>query len=246
MKTIRQKIRRLAPVALALAVMATLPAAAQTSDELDAAELEAAIADAIVRVFRMHAEKGDAEAQNNLGGMYQRGESVPRDHAEAAHWYRRSAEQGHANAQFNLGITYVTGEGMPQDHAEAARWFRRSAEQGDAIAQNNLGAMYYEGQGVPQDFAEAARWLRHSAEQGDAIAQLNLGGMYELGHGVAQNFVQAHKWLNLAASQLGTSDQDQRDTAVRSRDRVAALLSPTEIAEAQRLAREWRPGQAPD
>ena len=106
--------------------------------------------------------------------------------------------------------------------------------------------MYADGDDVPQDYAEAVRWYRRSAEQGTARVQFNLGLMYESGNGVAQNFVQAHKWFNLAASRLGTSDRDLRDTVVRSRDRVAARLSPTEVAEVQRLAREWRPGQAPD
>ena len=82
------------------------------------------------------------------------------------------------------------------------------------------------------------RRYRRSAEQGNASAQNNLGNMYAYGNGVVQNFVQAHKWYNLAASRFGTSDRDGRDTAVRNRDRVASRLSPTEIAEAQRLAPE--------
>ncbi len=90
------------------------------------------------------------------------------------------------------------------------------------------------------DYATALRGFRIHAEQGHAIAQLALGLKYEAGDGVAQNLVQAHKWYNLAASRLGTSDRDRHDTAVRDRDRVAARLTPTELAEAQRLAREWR------
>ncbi len=136
--------------------------------------------------------------------------------------------------------------GKDPDGATALRGFRIHAEQGNAIALFNLGFAYTVGEGVPQDHAEAARWYRRAAEQGDADAQFALGLMYESGNGVAQNFVQAHKWFNLAASRLGASDRDLRDTMVRGRDRVAARLSPTEIAEAQRLAREWQPEQAPD
>ena len=35
--------------------------------------------------------------------MYELGEEVPKDDAEAVHWFRLAAEQGHASAQFSLG-----------------------------------------------------------------------------------------------------------------------------------------------
>ena len=62
------------------------------------------------------------------------------------------------------------------------------------------------------------------------IALYNLGFIYEKGRGVTQDYVQAHKWYNLSAA-LG----------LRERDRLASLMTPAQIAEAQRLAREWRP-----
>ena len=173
--------------------------------------------------------------------MYAKGEGVPQNHTEAARWYRRAAELGHAGAQFNLGVMYDKGEGVPQNHAEAARWYRRAAEQGVADAQLNLGLMYDEGEGIPQDYAEAARWYRLAAEQGHAKARVNLGGMYEFGAGVPQDLVQAHKWYNLAASRASSSNPDLRETAVRSRDRMAARLTRAQLAKAQRLAREWQP-----
>ena len=72
------------------------------------------------------AEQGDADAQNNLGVMYIRGEGVTQDSAEAGQWYRQAAEQGHARAQYNLGVMYIRGEGVTQDSAEAARWYRQA------------------------------------------------------------------------------------------------------------------------
>ena len=48
--------------------------------------------------------------------MYDRGERVPQDYAEAIKWYRKAAEQGYASAQYNLGIMYDDGEGVPQDY----------------------------------------------------------------------------------------------------------------------------------
>ncbi len=83
-----------------------------------------------------------AEAQFLIAGMYERGQGVPQDYAEAVKWLRKAAEQGHAKAQFNLGLMYRKGQGVPQDYAKALQWFRKAAEQGVAKAQFNLGLMY--------------------------------------------------------------------------------------------------------
>ena len=120
------------------------------------------------------------------------------------------------------------------DYATALREFRVLAEQGDADAQTNLGFIYNYGQGVPQDYAEAANWYRKAAEQGHTGGQYNLGLMYFRGWGVPQDDVQAHMWLNLAGTQ-----GDEK--AAKNRDNVAERMTPAQIAEAQKLAREWKP-----
>jgi hypothetical protein len=53
------------------------------------------------------AEKGDVDAQTNLGLMYQNGWGVPQDDKEAVRWYTLAAEQEHAKAQYNLGVMYA-------------------------------------------------------------------------------------------------------------------------------------------
>ena len=110
------------------------------------------------------------------------------------------------------------------------------ANAGDADAQYNLGASYYIGQGVPQDYAQAAAWYRKAAEQGHADAQFNLGAAYGIGEGVPEDYVESHKWLNLAASRASAEKQKQ---FVETRDGVAQLMTPAQLAEAQKLAREW-------
>jgi len=80
------------------------------------------------------AELGDAEAQYNLGVMYDQGASVDQDLGKAASWYRKAAEQGFTDAQTNLGMMYYRGEGVPGDHTEAARWFQLAADKGDTEA----------------------------------------------------------------------------------------------------------------
>lgn len=80
------------------------------------------------------AELGDAEAQYNLGVMYDQGASVDQDLGKAASWYRKAAEQGFMDAQTNLGMMYYRGEGVPGDRTEAARWFQLAADKGDTEA----------------------------------------------------------------------------------------------------------------
>jgi hypothetical protein len=45
--------------------------------------------------------------------------------------------------------------------------------------------------------------------------------------------------LNLAASQIPASKKEDRDEAVKARDLVASKLTPEQIAQAQKLARDW-------
>ncbi|MEE9250825.1 MAG: tetratricopeptide repeat-containing serine protease family protein [Alphaproteobacteria bacterium] len=144
------------------------------------------------------------------------------------------AEQGHDTAQYILGELYENGEGVPQDYAEAAKWYRMAADQGVAAAQLNLGGLYARGEGVPQNYAEAVKWYRKSAAQGYARAQASLGAMYAIGKGVPQDYVQAHMWFNLAAAA-------GEELNIWLRDRLARKMTPAQLAEAQRLAREWRP-----
>ena len=128
------------------------------------------------------------------------------------------------------------------DYATALRLWRPLAEQGDDHAQFDVAYMYEHGNGVPQDFAEAAKWYRLAAEQGYGSAQLNLATMYARGDGVPPDYVQAHMWFNLAASGLPSSIVPKdRDKAVKYRDIIASNMTPAQIAEAQKLAREWKP-----
>ena len=80
--------------------------------------------------------------------------------------------------------------------------------------------------------------IRLAADQGDALAQTILGNMYRDGRGVVQDYVQAHMWYNLAAAHLTGSDRNQ---AVESWAAVEAKIPPAQVAEAQKMAREWRP-----
>lgn len=87
---------------------------------------------------------------------------------------------------------------------------------------------------------------RTAADQGDADAQYALGDRYGEGKGVPQNYVRAYMWFNLAASQYASSPhyelyERDRESVEKLRDVLARKMTPAQIAEAQRLAREWKP-----
>jgi len=180
------------------------------------------------------AEKGNVHAQGIIGAMHAYGQGIPQNYVEAVKWWTLAAQQGSESAAYSLGVMYTQGWGVPQDYAKAVEWYRVASLKNFASAEANLGFMYDQGWGIPQSFVEAAKWYLRAAKQGDISGQGNLGILYELGNGVTQDFVQAHMWLNLAASQ---GDKD----AAKNRDRVAGMMTPAQIAEAQKLAREWKP-----
>jgi len=123
---------------------------------------------------------------------------------------------------------------VPQDYAEAACWYRKAADQADADAQRNLAYVYYIGQGVPQDYAEAARWYRKAADQGSLMRSTAWASCSRRAKGYRRTMFRrtcGSTWPVPAAT----------STALRAEDIVAGKMTPNEIVEAQRRAREWGP-----
>ncbi len=85
---------------------------------------------------------------------------------------------------------------------------------------------------VPQDYAESVEWYRRAGQRGDAHSQVQVGIAYREGQGVPQDYAQAHMWFNLAAANGNT-------LAVSFRDSLSRRMTRAQIAEAQKLAREW-------
>ena len=96
-----------------------------------------AFADSFEELLR-RAQSGNAQAQFELGLMYDEGEIVDQNSSEAVKWYRKAAQQEHAGAQFYLGVAYMEGWGVRRDYSEAARWYRKAAQQGLPEAQDAL------------------------------------------------------------------------------------------------------------
>ena len=191
-----------------------------------------------VKWFRKAAEQGDEFGQTLLASCYQDGDGVAKNAVEAVKWFRKAAEQGMALAEYFLGDCYYCGDGVAKDYAEAVKWCRKAAEQGNATAQIWLGSRYFTGEGVPKDMAETMKWFRKAAEQGDARAQIILGDCYYKGNGVPKDYVEAYKWGNLASAQGDP-------TAKQALAWLELQMTAEQIAEGQRLSREFTPRRTP-
>jgi uncharacterized protein len=181
-------------------------------------------------------EKSQGDVESEIMRQLQDGVMAARrgDFSTAIGLWRPLAEVGNADAQYALGIMYINGKGVSQDDAEAVMWFRLAAEQGFADAQFNLGIAYLSGRGISQDDEEAVNWFRPAAEQNQVAAQFNLGRAYSIGQGIVKDTVQAHMWLTLATAR-------GNENASIALDAVAREMTLDQIAEAERLAREWKP-----
>jgi TPR repeat protein len=161
-----------------------------------------------IQKWRPLAEKGDMDAQFNLGLMYHDGLGVPRDSNESDKWYKLSFEglmkaalKGDSYAQHSLGFMYNFGAGAPLDNKEAMKWYTFAAGNGNRESQHFIGSLYELGEGVPRNKSEAIKWYTKSAEAGNAYSQATLGRIYETGDGVPQDNMEAAKWYKKAAEQ---------------------------------------------
>jgi uncharacterized protein len=149
------------------------------------------------------------------------------------------ARKGNVPAQYQIARMYHEGKGLPEDNATAFRWAHKAADQGSHDAAALLGVLYAQGQGVAKDDDLAATWFHHAAHWGNPIGQTKMGMCYLRGIGVPKDATQAYMWFDLAAAQ--TTGHDLTCNC-HLRDTLAAMhLTPAQIADAQRLAREWKP-----
>lgn len=91
------------------------------------------------------------------------------------------------------------------------------------------------------DYKTAALIFNILAEKGNASAQGALGLMYEQGIGVPQDYVFAYMWYYLAF--MGAPATEDSDLWAEKRRRIAYKMTTTQIYDAQKLAREWKPKQ---
>lgn len=125
---------------------------------------------------------------------------------------------------------YFHGKGVTQNYKEAFKWFKKTADK-DILAQYQLGEIYYKGLGVEKNLRESVKWYRKAAEKGYGWAQYQLGRMYYKGEGIIQDHVEAYKWANLATMKI--------EQCRGLRDTIKKEMTPEQIAEGQKRAREF-------
>jgi hypothetical protein len=197
-------------------------------------------------IAREEANQGNPEGQLRIGFFYEVGfDDVPQDCAEAIQWYLKAADQGNTEAQESLGRVY-DGAGILrdcQDRSEAVKWYRKLADQGNEAASARLAVIFESGDGVPQDHVEAMKWFQIALDRNDYSPYFSLRDMYYRGRGVKQDDVTALMWAYLAAAspelRSNINIGQPQPTAAQVFVEIAIRMTPAEIAEAQRRAREW-------
>lgn len=111
---------------------------------------------------------GSWPALVNLGKMFEKGQGVKQDYAEAAACYRKAALQGYALAQYNLGVLYANGYGVPKDDIRAYMWFTMAVKFsrfGQEWAQAIAALDYFKGTLTASEIALAEQRARDLARQ---------------------------------------------------------------------------------
>lgn len=191
------------------------------------------------KAFKWHqkaAEHGLARAQYQLGMDYGQGLGVKEDQEAALSWFVKAADQGLLEAQFAVGLAYLNGKGTDPNATEAVKWFRKASDAGYPDAKYELGDCYMEGSGVPKDPVAGVNFYKQAAEAGLPSAQNALGLCYQQGKGIGRDYVQAYKWLSLAEAHDDLNAPEIRVSLAK----VESVLTPEQISEGQRLAREFQ------
>jgi TPR repeat protein len=184
--------------------------------------------------FARAAEKGNRDAIIDLASLHEGESNLP----EAIRWYERIAETGDQWAMAQLARIHH----RENNWDESLHWFRRGAELGDVELQLKLARLYLDGEGVPRDEREAFRWYMAAASgnYSRARAYLPVARLYASGVGTARDLVEAYAYVELALTHTSSSQVWTLDKARALQSHLTTQLSPREIAEARRRARERR------
>jgi TPR repeat protein len=206
-----------------------------------------------IKWFLKASEQGYFSALFQLGEIYEEGKAVPQDYQQAVKWFLKSAEEGdygESLVRTKIRVMYNEGKCKLQDYEKVIKMIQKKAEQGEESAQFELAEMYLYGDIlgpsskpllIPQDYQQSISWYLKLAERGGSFArtaQYLLGTIYSEGRGVPQDYVEAYKWFILASLE---PQESLGKGYVEARDALRLKMSPQQIAEAQKLAREFKP-----
>jgi len=203
------------------------------------AEFKMAHYDNARAIWEALAQRGNAEANFNLGILHEDGLGVPQSIQAAITHYEKAAEAGSSKAQYRLGLLYSAGVRIPRDAAKADRWLAAAAAQGDKDAatllaghrgaartqkeQDFLSAEMLHAAGKYQE--AAAIWKR-LAQEGDTRSRSKLAWMLEAGQGIPRNLGEAAALFRKSAEE-GDADA-QYALAVMLQTGKGQALDPSE------------------
>ncbi|MCB1225328.1 MAG: sel1 repeat family protein [Verrucomicrobiales bacterium] len=153
----KNRVPQILPLLGLLLLGLTPPLPAQFPEQPDFARAE--------RELRAWADRGDMDAQFELGIRLITGEGVKKDEKAGLDYVTKAAEQGQPRAQHVMGTLYADGTVVKKDLAQAFAWFLKAAENGLPMAQHTVGVSYELGEGVEKDPAAATEWFKKAAAQ---------------------------------------------------------------------------------
>lgn len=161
-----------------------------------------------VEMLQRSADQGNADAQWELGLMYEFSNHVIQDASKALEFYRKSADSGSPIGLYMVAHCYQHGIVVDEDHSISDSLYTQSfnelmqlAPQEDIYVLNFVGSAYYWGDGVTQDRQKAFEYYLISAQKGNPETQYKIGNCYETGQGTDQNIDQAIFWYQQSAAQ---------------------------------------------
>ena len=181
-----------------------------------------------LRAWLPMAESGNAEAQNNVGYMYEEGLGVPQNYLLAMNWYRQAADGGLSEAQHNMGMLYHHGYGVAENLGEAFRWFKMAADQDLAESEYMLGLAYENGEGTELNYAEAKRLFLSAARKNYVPAQMMYAFMLQAGEGGDSEPFSAYIWGKIA-------ENNGSESAIDITTMSTVQLDDEEIVEAEKI-----------
>lgn len=122
-----------------------------------------------------------------IAKIYEKGDALQQNQAEAAHWWLVAAQRGDQDAKIAIASRLLNGQGVQQDFAQARYWCSEAAKDNDHRACTCMGRIYLQGLGVEKDPKKAREWFERAASKGNVFATKELARMYAGGEGGKQD-----------------------------------------------------------
>jgi TPR repeat protein len=177
--------------------------------------------DSNLALLQREANAGNADAQYQLGRMYDAGDKLERDRQKAVTWYTSAANQGHAESQYRLAIAYLYGIAVPKNTSMGESWLTKAANQNHPVAKEML-PIYMANRSANVSTSIALSWYLEKVVKGDPDGQFGIGNMYENGWGIYANNAEAKKWFTAARS-AGSGEAERH---MRQLKAIAASNDP--------------------